>query len=220
MPRKLNIRPGDSWNRLTALERVVSVTGRVSVWKFRCECGTVKNIPAHRVVAGVIRSCGCFARERMATARRTHGHSGSPEYKAWASMHCRCRVNKQRNYAWYGGKGVTVCERWSGRDGFASFLNDMGTKPDKTWSIDRINPDIGYEPHNCRWIPLTDNIKRAMADKKLRYLARTHCRRGHEFTPENSYYRDNGCRICKECNRMYSQTSKARKKAQTRTITK
>lgn len=82
-----------------------------------------------------------------------HGHlSGgkmSPEYAAWSGMRSRCTNQNKRDYPRYGGRGITVCERWSR---FENFLLDMGLRPSSDHSIDRYPDKNGnYEPSNCRW---------------------------------------------------------------------
>lgn len=76
-----------------------------------------------------------------------HGMSRTSTYRIWTSMKSRCRNENNQTYAEYGGRGITVCERW---DKFMNFLSDMGVRPDGH-SLDRINNDAGYSPDNCRW---------------------------------------------------------------------
>lgn len=96
--------------------------------------------------SGRVTSCGC--------ARNIHGCSNKPEtgYKCWESMLHRCRSADDHKSRHHGGRGITVCSRWQGKDGFIHFLADMGPRPSLGHSIDRYpNPDGNYEPSNCRW---------------------------------------------------------------------
>ena len=85
--------------------------------------------------------------------RQTHGASKLPEYRAWINMKQRCNYVKGKDYKHYGARGISVCERW---DSFSNFLQDMGQKPSKYHSVDRINNELGYYPENCRWATMTD----------------------------------------------------------------
>lgn len=79
----------------------------------------------------------------------THGMHGTPEYNAWLSMRKRCYKKYQGNYKNYGGRGITVCKRWL--NSFENFFKDLGRRPSKAHSLDRINNEGNYTPKNCRW---------------------------------------------------------------------
>lgn len=82
--------------------------------------------------------------------RIKHGESRSAiEYKSWESMKSRCYNKNNVAYHLYGGRGIVVCDRW--KTSYENFLQDMGRRPDKTYTLDRINPDGNYGPNNCRW---------------------------------------------------------------------
>ncbi|HFJ9368552.1 hypothetical protein [Bacillus pacificus] len=80
---------------------------------------------------------------RLLESRKT-----SPEYNSWHHMKQRCLNPNNDRYKDYGGRGITVCERWLN---FENFLEDMGEKPSPEHSLDRIDVNGNYEPSNCKW---------------------------------------------------------------------
>lgn len=139
---------GQRYGRLVAIEQVALRHGEGWLWAFACDCGARVVLPGARVRFGNTSSCGCLHREQVAAQARTHGLSHRPEHNAWITMRRRCEDPKVIGYMNYGGRGISVCERWQV---FANFIADMGLRPGVGYSVDRIDNDRGYEPGNCRW---------------------------------------------------------------------
>lgn len=103
-------------------------------------------------------------------------YKGTPEHNSWAGMKARCLNPKSVCYSNYGGRGITICDRWLGTYGFQHFLEDMGPKPEpkSEYSLDRIDTNGGYCKENCRWANRkTQNGNRRM-DIYLTFNGETH----------------------------------------------
>jgi len=152
---RVEIEPGTRFGRLVVLDLFGRDEGRKALWLCECNCGNVVAIQGKRLRNGASASCGCArleANRRPKTHGATCGGHRTPEWRAWIAMFIRCRYRSQSHWNRYGGRGIKVCARWTGRDGFAHFLADMGKHPGPQHSLDRYPDNDGnYEPSNCRW---------------------------------------------------------------------
>lgn len=115
----------------------------------KCNCGNLFSIQLNAIKSGHTKSCGCFRRNMVANNNFRHGLRKLPEYSLWLNMKQRCTNTKYKNFRIWGGRGITICNRWL--SSFESFYNDMGKQPFKRAGIDRINNELGYSKENCRW---------------------------------------------------------------------
>ena len=92
-----------------------------------------------------------------------HGKSKTKEFRAWHYMRQRCMNPNNTQYERYGGRGISVCKRW---DKFENFLKDMGEKPSPKHSLDRVNPNLGYSPENCRWATAAEQQRTTRRNNK------------------------------------------------------
>jgi hypothetical protein len=85
------------------------------------------------------------------------GSKGHTLYATYSHMKRRCYETSNKDYRHYGARGITVCDRWLGVNGFWHFVEDMGTRP-SGYSIDRVDNSKGYSPDNCRWASTTTQV--------------------------------------------------------------
>lgn len=190
---------GERFGRLTVTRDRVSSEPRIAC---RCDCGTEVNPQLQNLASGRTTSCGCTRR-----GEGNHRWNGAPKqhplYDTWRGMKERCFSPANKRYADYGGRGITVCDRW--RDDFWAFVADMGERPDGH-SLDRIDNDRGYEPGNVRWATASQQNYNQRAR-----IPADQCVHGHDLTPENTRINQRGDRTCRTCDRQRARTYRARK---------
>lgn len=138
---------GLRFGRLHVERQADSLPNQRVYWLCVCDCGEICVTQAKKLRSGHTKSCGCL--------RKPHGESSpaTPEYNSWKSMLNRCYRKSAPDYSRYGGRGVTVCERWKD---FENFLADMGRRPTLRHTLDRKDNAGNYESINCRWATATE----------------------------------------------------------------
>lgn len=143
-------------------------------WVCRCACGTERLVRSNSLRGGISISCGCSRMDDIAvhghTRGATHGRGPTAEYTTWINLIGRCEDKKRKQYKDYGGRGIKVCKRW--RKSFQAFIDDMGPRPSRFHSIDRINNDGNYEPSNCRWETRAQQGKNQRTNKWIEHGGR------------------------------------------------
>jgi len=142
---------GFNSGRLTVINEIGSFYSgkkKVIFWLCKCECGNEIKLASGAI--GTTKSCGCYQKEKVGSINKRHGEANkTKENKLWFSIKQRCYNPNNISYKDYGGKGITVCDRWL--NSYEDFLSDIGRAPTPNHSIDRINVFGNYEPGNCKW---------------------------------------------------------------------
>lgn len=151
-PKSITIHPGTVFGRLAVIQSFMRGNGFVCICTCECSPEITREFPQHTLVSGHTQSCGC---KRGFRGRYTHRMSKTREYKIWVMMKDRCTNPRSAAYELYGGRGITVCDRW---DNFEEFIADMGWRPSPQHTLDRIDNNKGYCPDNCRWATVEQQV--------------------------------------------------------------
>ena len=151
---------GRKFGRLTVIECLGSDNNKNKLfWRCKCDCDNEVAVRGCGLKNGSTKSCGCYNYD----IHTIHGKSNSREWRSWRSMKARCINKNSPDYKDYGGRGITVCERWLK---FENFYKDMGDRPEGM-TLDRRDNDGNYCKENCRWA--TDYEQRSNKKNTLKF---------------------------------------------------
>ena len=163
---------GQRFGKLKVIELAAKDKRGECKWLCKCDCGNTKVVYGYHLRKGHTVSCGCH----MLVTHKTHGESKTRLYKIWLKMRDRCSNPKSENYKYYGGQGVTICKEWADYEAFKIWALNNGYSNELT--IDRIDPCGNYEPSNCRWVTMTEQLKNKRNTVLLTHNGHTDTLRG------------------------------------------
>lgn len=149
-PKRAKDITGQRFGKLTVLafHGLSEGKSQIAKWLCQCDCGNTTVAFVTVLNSGRKTTCGCEKGQRISERIAKHGQHGTPTYLSWRSMKARCLNPSSPDYADYGGRGITVCDRWA--SSFEAFLADMGERPTGL-TLDRVDTNGNYEPGNCQW---------------------------------------------------------------------
>ena len=169
MGNKIIVHPGMKFGMLIVIkecnQRIQPSGQSIRVFYCRCSCGNEKNFSLADLRSGHTISCGCYRKTFMVK----HGKYNTKTYKVWSHMRERCLQRNTKSFQSYGGRGITICERWNT---FENFYEDMGEKPEGK-SLDRIDNNSGYCKENCRWATQKEQMNNTRNNVLVTYHGET-----------------------------------------------
>lgn len=168
---------GKRFGRLVIVERAENAKSGAARWRGQCDCGGIAVSVAASLRRGASLSCGCLRKEKASqalSARRAAMNrvvvTNLPEYRVWAGMLHRCTNPEWRDYHRYGGRGISVDDRWA--MSFGEFYRDMGQRPSVKHSLDRKDVNGPYTKSNCRWTTAIEQQNNKRNNRVIEYCGR------------------------------------------------
>ena len=161
------------YGRLTILEESErSGYQRKVLVRCSCEAATEKAVRLSSLRNGQTTSCGCLQKAATRAANTSHGLRQHSTYRAWRAMLTRCTNPNHESYLNYGGRGITVCDRWKK---FENFYADMQPTYEEGLTLDRKDSSQGYNPENCKWATWTEQARNRRSNINVTFSGKTQC---------------------------------------------
>jgi len=168
-PGRVSNLAGQQFGRLWCLGLAGSKSGKCSYWLCECECGEfvfISTTQLQRPDSKATKSCGCLHKG----VNKTHGYSKTIIHKAWSDRKQRCFNPNSPDYPDYGGRGITMCERWLIFENFLEdVLAEIGESPSSRHTLDRVNNNGNYEPGNIKWSTPQEQARNRRSSKIITF---------------------------------------------------
>lgn len=153
---------GEKFNKLTPIKYIKN-----GKYLCKCDCGNECIVSGTSLIKNRTMSCGCYRNNRIKHLNLRHGGCKTKLYGVWNTMRQRCENQNTEHYKLYGGRGINVCEEWHDFANFKHWAEITGYKPGLT--IDRIDPNKGYFPENCKWSTMKEQSNNRRNNLKVDY---------------------------------------------------